>query len=254
MRLSNEATLASAVSIGREVASDAEVTLREVQLSHPRPKEVKLHIAYIGCPLIFGSDRHAILFTNMTLDRSNKLGDQGITRFLLGHLKQELAAVARESNIKDRIRDLIARSLSEGLPRMDDIARRLGISGRSLHRRLSADEFSFQALAEAFVIADNSNIERQQLFDVMFAGPLGSPFMEFMAAYALEGNPNKLAFSIRNAAKDVGYYDQMTKEAGTPSIMAGGALGALNGAVEAGRGDALVPELLDYFTERLGRG
>lgn len=109
------------------------------------------------------------------------------------------------------------------------------------------------AMAEAFVVADNAGIERQQLFDVMFAGPLGSPFMSFMAAYALEGDASKLAFSIRNAAKDVGYYDKMTKDAGTPSIMAGGALAALNGAVEAGKGDAMVPELLDYFTDRLGR-
>lgn len=109
------------------------------------------------------------------------------------------------------------------------------------------------AMAEAFVVADNAGIERQQLYDVMFAGPLGSPFMSFMAAYALEGDPTKLAFSIRNAAKDVGYYDQMTKDAGTPSIMAGSALAALNGAVDASKGEAMVPELLDYFTDRLGR-
>jgi AraC-like DNA-binding protein len=99
--------------------------------------------------VIFGSDSDAILFTNTTLDRPNKLGDEGITQFLLGHLDHELAAVAQEWDLKDRIRDLIARSLSEGLPKMDDIARRLGISVRSLHRRLSADGLSFQALAEA---------------------------------------------------------------------------------------------------------
>lgn len=110
------------------------------------------------------------------------------------------------------------------------------------------------ALAEAFVMADTAGVDRKQLFDVMFAGPLGSPFMQFMAAYALEGDPNKLAFSIRNAAKDVGYYDQMARDAGLASIMAGGALGALNGAVAAGKGDAMVPELLDYFTEALNGG
>jgi len=110
------------------------------------------------------------------------------------------------------------------------------------------------AVAEAFVMADTAGIERRQLFEVMFAGPLGSPFMEFMAAYALDGDPNKLAFSIRNAAKDVGYYDQMVRDAGLSSIMASGALAALNGAVEDGRGDAMVPEIVDYFAKALDRG
>jgi 2-hydroxy-3-oxopropionate reductase len=107
------------------------------------------------------------------------------------------------------------------------------------------------ALAEAFTMADIIGIERRQLFDVIFAGPLGSPFMELWSAYALEGDPNKLAFSIRNATKDVGYYDQMTRDAGAPSIMAAGALGALRDATENGRGEALVPEMVDYFGDRL---
>ncbi|MEM9552346.1 MAG: NAD(P)-dependent oxidoreductase [Pseudomonadota bacterium] len=107
------------------------------------------------------------------------------------------------------------------------------------------------ALAESFAMADITGIERRAIYDVMSAGPLGSGFMDLMAAYALDGDPNKLAFSIANAAKDVGYYDQMASDAGAPSIMAGGALGALRGAREAGMGDAMVPELVDYYTKRL---
>ncbi|MCW1951044.1 MAG: NAD(P)-dependent oxidoreductase [Octadecabacter sp.] len=110
------------------------------------------------------------------------------------------------------------------------------------------------SLGEAFAMADVLGIDRRQVFDVMHAGPLGSVFMELMAAYALDGDPTKLAFSIRNATKDVGYYDQMSKDAGTPSIMAAGPLGALRDAVDGGRGDAMVPELTDYFVDRLGNG
>ncbi len=107
------------------------------------------------------------------------------------------------------------------------------------------------ALGEAFTMGDIVGVDRHQLFDVIFAGPLGSPFMDLWSAYALEGDPNKLAFSIRNATKDVGYYDQMARDAGAPSIMAAGALGALRDAVDQGRGDAMVPEMLDYFADRL---
>ncbi len=107
------------------------------------------------------------------------------------------------------------------------------------------------SLAEAFVMADLAGIERKQLYDVMSAGPLGSGFMDFMAAYALDGDPMKLAFSISNAAKDVGYYDQMTRDVGAPSLMAGGPLAALRKAKENGMGDAMVPELIDHFAKEL---
>lgn len=148
MRLSNEATLASATGIGREVSLGRAVILREVHFTHPGPKNTARHADFFGCPVIFNSDRDAILFANTTLDQPNRLGDKGITQFLLGHLEQELANAAVTIDLKDRIRDLVARSLSEGLPKMEEISRRLGISVRSLHRRLSADGLSFQSLTE----------------------------------------------------------------------------------------------------------
>lgn len=106
------------------------------------------------------------------------------------------------------------------------------------------------AIAEGFATADKAGIDRKAVYDVMSAGPLGSGFMDFMAAYALDGDDSKLAFSIRNAAKDVGYYDQMTKDAGTPSVMATGALGSLRSATDGGMGDDLVPRLVDYYVNR----
>jgi len=103
------------------------------------------------------------------------------------------------------------------------------------------------------VLRDVAGIERQKLFDVMHAGPLGSPFMAFFAEYALTGDPSKLAFSIQNATKDVGYYDQMTRDAGTPSHMAPAPLMAMRAALDKGMGDQLVPELLDYYLQQFKR-
>ena len=43
---------------------------------------------------------------------------------------------------------VIARALSEGLPKMGDVARRLGVSARSLHRRLADEGLTFRTLTE----------------------------------------------------------------------------------------------------------
>ncbi len=108
------------------------------------------------------------------------------------------------------------------------------------------------AMAEAFAMADKAGVPRQGLYDVMSAGPLHSGMMDFIKAYAVDGNPETLAFSIRNAAKDVGYYRQMADDLGITSIMSTCADTSLKQAVEAGHGDDLVPQLVDIFTTRFG--
>ena len=106
------------------------------------------------------------------------------------------------------------------------------------------------AMAEALAMADVAGVPRQSLYDVMAAGPLKSGMMDFVSAYGLKGDPNQLAFAIKNAAKDVGYYAQMASEAGVESIMSKCALGALNDARDSGRADDMVSQMVDYYADR----
>jgi len=107
------------------------------------------------------------------------------------------------------------------------------------------------AMGEAFGMADVAGIDRKSLYDVMAAGPLRSGMMDFMAAYAIDGIPDQLAFSIQNAAKDVGYYDQMVRDGGSTSIMAQGALGALSEAVARGDGQEMVARMVDFHVAHM---
>jgi 2-hydroxy-3-oxopropionate reductase len=149
-----------------------------------------------------------------------------------------------------------ADALAKVRPVMDDLAENvfhLGGLGNGNATKL-LNNFLGQnisnTLAEAYAVADHSGIDRADLHRVLSSGPLGCVFMDLMAAYALEGDASKLAFSIGNAAKDVGYYDQMIQDLGLQSVMAGAALGALRDATDQGRGDAMVSELTDYYTAR----
>ena len=106
------------------------------------------------------------------------------------------------------------------------------------------------AMAEAFAMADVAGIDRGALYDVMAAGPLRSGMMNFVKGYAVDGDPAQLAFAIKNAAKDVGYYSEMTQEAGVASVMSQGPLSALQDAVADGRGDDMVSEIVDFYSAR----
>ena len=104
------------------------------------------------------------------------------------------------------------------------------------------------AMAEAFAMADAFGVARDKLYAVMAAGPLRSGMMDFIKAFAVDGKPDMLAFSVRNGRKDVGYYTMMADEAGIPSLMSPGTKQALTLAVAAGFGDRMVPELVDFYT------
>lgn len=147
LRLSNEATLASAVAIGRQVCAAPFAPL-EVLVRHPAPKSIAVHEQWFGCPVRFDADLDAILLSPETLARPNILGDEGISRYLISHLDAELSEIAADDPLVASARAAVAQALSEGAPKMADIARGLGLSARSFHRRLSEHGMSFQTLTE----------------------------------------------------------------------------------------------------------
>lgn len=105
------------------------------------------------------------------------------------------------------------------------------------------------AMSEAFAMADKAGVPRDKLYDVMSSGPLHSGMMDFVKTYAIDGNPEALAFSITNGRKDVGYYSTMADDLGVPSIMSAAAKQALGVAKATGHGDNLVPQMVDFFAE-----
>ncbi|WP_133012890.1 NAD(P)-dependent oxidoreductase [Marinomonas flavescens] len=102
------------------------------------------------------------------------------------------------------------------------------------------------AMSQAFAVADQAGVDRQQLFDIMSTGPSNSPFMGFCKKYAVDG-VSDLGFSIANANKDLGYFLEMVKDLGTRAQIAEGTSANLHAAVDAGMGNGNVPEIFDYF-------
>ena len=145
MRLSNEATLASAVSLIRQTSSPR-FRPQTVQLKHAAPRSVSAHERYFGCPVHFASDQDALTISGHVLDRPNHLSDDGISRFLIGHLDAEIESLGTEIPVQSLVEREISRSLSAGIPRMVDVARRLAMSERTLQRRLAERNLSFKDL------------------------------------------------------------------------------------------------------------
>ena len=106
------------------------------------------------------------------------------------------------------------------------------------------------AMAEVFAMSDVAGVDRTQVYDVIAAGPLKSVMMDLVKGYAVDDNPNMLAFSIGNAAKDLGYYGQMAVDAGVESQLVGGPLTALKAAADDGQRDQMVSQMVDFYAKK----
>ena len=139
-------------------------------------------------------------------------------------------------------------------PVLDDLGENVfhvGPSGAGHTLKLINNFFAMTtacAMSEAFAMADLAELPRQNLYDVMAAGPLRSGMMDFIKAEAIDGEI-QLAFSVANAAKDVGYYVKMADDLDAPSQMSHAAKNLLGLAKAQGYGDRMVPEMVHYLEE-----
>ncbi len=147
MALSNEASMAAVAEISQQVTS-ARFTPLAVYFKHAPRGPVTTHEAHFGCPVHFEAERDALLVSEAALNAPNKLGDETIAKFFDKHLEDKLASLTDDSGLDQRVRISIAQALSEGVPSISDIASSLGMSARTLQRRLSDTGHSFQNLVD----------------------------------------------------------------------------------------------------------
>ena len=109
------------------------------------------------------------------------------------------------------------------------------------------------AMSESFAMADLAGIKREDLYNIMSAGPLHSMMMDLVKGNAVDGNHNSLGFSIGNAHKDLGYYVSMTESLNVNSAIATGTKASLGSAVNEGKGDLDVPDMVEHFAQTFAK-
>lgn len=145
-RLSNEAALGTFVALWRD-ANGEEFAPARVQFMHQPVGSLAPLEAHFRCPVTYGAAVDAIVIRRADLDRPNRVGDRHIWDFLRRHLEESLG-LTMEDRIDREVVVHVAKTLSEGVPRLEDVARHLGIGSRTLQRRLSELGLSYQSLVE----------------------------------------------------------------------------------------------------------
>ncbi len=145
LTMTNELAVAAATSISREVSQLPFTPLR-VEFMHGAPSNNEHQETHFQCPIIYGAKRDALIVDGAALIAPNLLGDGSIAAFFDTHLDRELEDVPTPLGLANDVLEAIREVLSEGVPTLAQTAMRLGMSSRTLQRRLSTDNQAYQEL------------------------------------------------------------------------------------------------------------
>ena len=143
-----EAVLAAVVAFSRWVTGQP-VRPLQVQFSQPRVGPLAGYREAFGCPVAFEQAFSGVLLDNALLDAPLPQADAQLARLHHQYAAQRLAVLHEGGALAQELRAWIAAVLPGRVPTRAEAAQALGLSERTLARRMHAQQLSFSALLDA---------------------------------------------------------------------------------------------------------
>lgn len=134
------------LNVGRR-GTDGEITPLRLELTRPVKHRALLE-RHFGCPVRFKGDRNALVFRSSDLDRPFVTHNEELVTVIGTQLDSELKARNASVKVGEQVKDALRRSLAGKRPTLRVVAQELGLSARTLQRRLTDGGITFQQLVE----------------------------------------------------------------------------------------------------------
>jgi len=121
---------------------------REMQFAHQAPVHTAEHVRIFGAPLSFGCDTNTLVIERAFIDKQVPAADERLYPILRRYLDRVVKEMPREDRTLSSIREVIGHSIREGDPKLDDVARKVTMSTRTLQRRLKEQGVDFKSLVD----------------------------------------------------------------------------------------------------------
>lgn len=146
VELSNEATFSATVVV---LQSMTETAIRPVSISfkHDAPKNLESYEAAFKCPILFNQPDYFMVYKTIDLETRTAKADVSINKFLLERVEEETKGIETSAiKLALDVEKLIQDALPSGIPSIIQIGKHMGMSSRTLTRRLSDNGFTFRNL------------------------------------------------------------------------------------------------------------
>ena len=105
------------------------------------------HQRIFDCPLRFAQPRNELRFDPSVLDLAMREPSPDLVAYLTHQAERRLASLG-DATLLDEVGRAVREALPGGAPTITAVARRLGMSARSLQRRLAEEDTSFAAVVD----------------------------------------------------------------------------------------------------------
>jgi len=152
-------TLAQFILIGRDAFNDSRWIPSRIYFNYPQPKGVDLSRFPIDCELIFDHYFSGVCFPSGIDDFHREDCDPQLLALLESQALQALKEHNIEKSLLKHIQFLISSNIGNTKMTAESVASELGMSRRTMHRRLSDYGVTFNELRESIVL----NIAKESL-------------------------------------------------------------------------------------------
>ena len=128
------------------VATREQIIPTSVQMGF-EPPEQEAHQAFFGVPVIL-SEVNSVTFAATDAAKPFLTANHAMWSMLQPELNQRLQDLIQESTFKERVRACLIEMLASGRYSMSDVATKLAMSRRTLHRRLKEEDTTFQRVLD----------------------------------------------------------------------------------------------------------
>ena len=141
---------ASWINYARWLADSTDATPLEVRLRRPSPgpEHEKAYALRWQCPVQFDAEEDSVTFAQSLLATRLRQPDPLLRKTLEAHALSQLALLDTDTDLTSKVKQSIQKQLAEGITRQDMVAEDLGMTSRTLQRKLSQEGVSYQKLLD----------------------------------------------------------------------------------------------------------
>ena len=148
LELSNEATLSATVVVLRAM-TETDISPIQVTFKHGPPEDVNSYSAAFKCPVLFNQIGYTITYHTSDLQTRTAKADASINKFLVERVEEETHGLVVSANkVAIDVENLIKDALPSGIPSIHKVGEHMGMSNRTLTRRLRENGVTFRDLIQ----------------------------------------------------------------------------------------------------------
>ena len=143
-----EFAVAARLGSARRITGMPELAPLEVHFMHPQPYDLSLHMQLFNCTLRFNMPITQVVLSAQTLNLPLAGAEPALSRLLERQATAMLATLPRTDDLVTRVRDMLTAEADLCETSATRVARRLGMSVRTLARRLGEESTSYRMLLD----------------------------------------------------------------------------------------------------------